>query len=167
MNSDACEAVTKDFVKVILERLSTSGEFNEEDAKHNLHQLLTPEYAHSINGTASLSKISHRSGSSIAAKRVEAAAELAAKEAQYKATQEEIKQKQKIRLMEEQHKSDLETQRAHLEWLQAKKDVETACARLDTYEREIKRESVPPQPQHIQPNGQSTDHLVPLLTFPI
>ncbi|KAL1252053.1 hypothetical protein QQF64_019849 [Cirrhinus molitorella] len=151
---DACEAVTKDILKIVLERLAMSGQFDEPEARLHLHQLLAHEYAHSVYGTASLSRASHHSESSIAAKRTEAAAELAAKEAQYRAMQEEIKQKEKIRLMEEQHKRDMEMQCARLERLQAEKDMEAARARLKVYEREIKQENVS---QLIQPNnGQFT-----------
>ncbi|KAL1263752.1 hypothetical protein QQF64_006491 [Cirrhinus molitorella] len=151
---DACEAVTKDILKIVLERLAMSGQFDEPEARLHLHQLLAHEYAHSVYGTASLSRASHHSESSIAAKRTEAAAELAAKEAQYRAMQEEIKQKEKIRLMEEQHKRDMEMQCARLERLQAEKDMEAARARLKVYEREIKQGNVS---QLIQPNnGQFT-----------
>lgn len=111
---DACEAVTKDIVTVVLERLSSiNGDFDEENERRHLHQLLAHDYAHSIYGTASQSRASHPESMSVAAKRAEAAAELAAKEAQYRAMQEEIEQKEKIRLMEEQHKKELEIQRVH------------------------------------------------------
>lgn len=53
---DACEAVTKNIVKIVFERLSMSGDFDEEDARHKLHQLLTHKYAHSVYGTASQSR---------------------------------------------------------------------------------------------------------------
>ena len=79
---DACEAVTKDIVKIILERISEiSGEFDKEHERSRLHQLLAHDYAYSIYGTvASHSRASqHSETQSIAAKRAEAAAELAAK----------------------------------------------------------------------------------------
>ena len=150
---DACEAVTKDIVKIILERVTEiGGEFNEEHERCRLHQLLAHDYALSIYGAvASHSRAGqHCETLSIAAKRAEAAAELAAKEAQYKIMQEEIKQKEKIRLMEGQHKKGLEMQRSQLERLQAERDVEVARARLEIYDREIKQENVyqPTQPNN-------------------
>ena len=93
---DACEAVTRDVMKIILERISQiNGEFNEGHERSCLNQLLAHDYAHSIYGSvASHSQASqHSETPSIAAKRAEAAAELAAKEAHYKIVQEEIKQK--------------------------------------------------------------------------
>ncbi|XP_038158088.1 uncharacterized protein LOC119794558 [Cyprinodon tularosa] len=147
---DACEAVTKDIVKIVLERLAAiSGDFDEENERRRLHQLLAHDYAHSIYGTASQSRASHSDLISVAAKRAEAAAEFAAKEAQCRVMQEEIKQKEKIRLMEEQHKRELDIQRAHLERLQAERDRDVARARLEIYDREIEQESMY---QPIQPD---------------
>ena len=138
---DACEAVTKDIMKIVYERLSAiDGYFDAERERHQLHQLLAHDYAYSIYGTASLSGSSHHSEStSIAAKRADAAAELAAREAQYKVMQEERKQKEKIRIMEEHHRKELDMQRSELERLQAERDMEAARARLDIYDREIKQ----------------------------
>lgn len=46
---DACEAVTKDIVKIVLECVSAiSGEFNEENERCHLHQLLAHDHANSI-----------------------------------------------------------------------------------------------------------------------
>lgn len=70
---------------------------------------------------------------SIAAKRAEAAPELAAKEAQYRIIQEEIKLNKKIRLIEKQHKRELEMQQSHsltTECLQAERYMVAAPARL-------------------------------------
>lgn len=80
---DACKAVTKDILKIVYECLAAiDGEFDAEHEKYRLRQLQAHDYAHSIYGTASQSGASHRSESTItAAKRAEAAAELAAKEA--------------------------------------------------------------------------------------
>lgn len=68
--------------------------------------------------------------------------------------QEERKQKERIKALEEQHKKQLETERSELERLQAEKDVEAARARLEAYDREIpmndiqsvKSEQVSPNP---------------------
>lgn len=98
---------------------------------------------------------------------MEAAAELAAKEAEYRAMQEEIKQKEKIRVMEEQYKRDLEIQHVHLERLQAERDMDAARARLKIYEREIKQENVPQLTQLNNKQFTLKDTLAPLLTFPI
>lgn len=92
---------------------------------------------------------------SIAAKRAEAAPELAAKEAQYRIIQEEIKQNKKIRLIEEQYKRDLEIQQSHLERLQAERYMVAAPARLEIHDREIKQESFY---QCIQPDNRLSTH---------
>lgn len=170
---DVCEAVTKDIVRIFLERIAAiGGDFDEKRERCRLHQLLTHNYAHSIYGTAFQSRASHHSeSSSIAAKRAEAAAELAAKEAHYRVMQEELKQRKKIRLMEEQHKRKLETQWAHLECLQAERDMDAACARLEIHDWEIKQESVhqpikennrqPTFSAHVGPQCPRTDRPVP------
>ncbi|KAI4902936.1 hypothetical protein NFI96_019343, partial [Prochilodus magdalenae] len=95
---DACEAVTNDITKVVFERLTgVNGDFDAEYEGRRLRELLAPDYAHSIySSTASESSASQLSGSScIAAKRADAAAELAAKEAEYKVLLEERRQKEK------------------------------------------------------------------------
>lgn len=139
---DACEAVTKDIIKIVYERISAIDEFDAERERHRLRQLLAQDYAYSIYGTASQSGVSQHSESAfIAAKRVDAAAELAAKEVQYKIMQEERKQAEKIRIMEEQHRKELDMQRSELERLQAERDMEAARARLEIYDREIKQET--------------------------
>lgn len=87
--------------------------------------------------------------------------------------QEERKQKEKIRMMEEQ----LDIQKSELERLQAETDMEAARVRLEIYKREIKQET---DSQPIQQNiGQITSyppyvtkalttlHQHPLLTCPI
>lgn len=139
---DACEAVTKDIMKIIYECLSAiDGDFDADHERHRLHQLLAHNYAYSIYGTASQTSASqHSETASIAAKRLEAAAELAAKEAQYKMMQEEIRQKEKIRTMEEQHKREIDMQRSELERLQAERDMEAARVKLEIYDKEIRME---------------------------
>ncbi|XP_032363653.1 uncharacterized protein LOC116677092 [Etheostoma spectabile] len=140
---DACEAVTKDIIKLIYERLSEVDEdFDAECERQRLRQLLAHDYAYSIYGTASQSGASRHSESTLlSAKRADAAAELAAKEAQYKLMQEERIQKEKIREMEEQHKKELEVQKSELERLRAERDVEAARARLEIYDREIRQDN--------------------------
>ena len=137
---DACEAVTHDITKVIYERLTgINGDFNAEDERNRLRELLDRDYAISIYGsTAAPSGITHHSSSScIALRRAEAAADLAAKEAEYRIIQEEGKQKERIKALEEQHQKELEIQRSELERLKAERDVEAARARLESYNREM------------------------------
>lgn len=90
---DSCESVTKDLMKIISKRLAAIDEYDADREKQRLHQLLAYEHAKSIFGTTSRS--SYHSEASVTAKRIDAAAELAAKEAQYEITKEEIKQRQK------------------------------------------------------------------------
>ncbi|KAK2846852.1 hypothetical protein Q5P01_009851 [Channa striata] len=134
---DSCEAVTKDIMKIIMERLAAIDDYDAEREWQRLHQLLAHEHARSIYGTASQSS-RYSETSSIAVKRIDAAAELAVKEAQYKITQEEMKQKEKLRDMEEKHKRELDAQKSELERLQAEKEIQAARAKLEVYDKEMR-----------------------------
>lgn len=151
---DACDAVTADITKVVYERMSgIDGEYNEENVKQRLRELLKQDFAHSIYGST-VSRISHKSSdhsiarsgtyssnnsatSCVVVKRADALAELAVKEAEYKGLLEEKKQKERIQLQ----KVDLETQQRELERLQAERDIKVAKARLDAYTQEVMRET--------------------------
>ncbi|KAL7842113.1 hypothetical protein SRHO_G00238020 [Serrasalmus rhombeus] len=140
---DACEAVTKDIVKIAYERIvEVDGEFNAEHEKGRLQELLNCDYAHSVYGSV-VSKKSSKSSlysatSLVVAKWAEAAAELAAREAEFEMLIEEEKQLEKI----EQQQRALEAQRRELERLQAEKELKAARARVEAYEQEATRESV-------------------------
>lgn len=135
---DSCEAVNKDIMKILNERIVAIDDFDPATERLRLHQLLTHQYARSIYGTASQLSVGKLSDtSSIAAKRIDAAAELAAKEAEYKIVQEEIRQREKIRDIEEQHRKELEVQKSELERLKAEKEMQAARAKLETYDREM------------------------------
>ena len=149
---DACEAMTKDLMKIVNERLAAvDGDYDAVRERHGLHQLYAHDYAHFVFGTASQSCASQHSESKIlTANRTDAVAELAAKEAQYKTLQEERKQKEKIRIMEEYHRKELEIQKSELERLQVERDMEVARARLEIYDRETRQET---DRQSIQQNN--------------
>ncbi len=153
---DACEAVTRDIVKIIYERLSgVDGEFDAEREKCRLRELLDRDYAQSIYGSTAAQSCVTLS-SYIALKRADAAAELAAKEAEYKIVQEERKQKERIKALEEQHKKELETERSELERLQAGRDVEAARARLEADDREIQMNDIQSvKSEQVSPNSAS------------
>ncbi|KAG1930139.1 hypothetical protein F2P79_022561 [Pimephales promelas] len=140
---DACEAVTNDLVKIVLERLAiVDGDFDAEQERRRLHELLAHSYAHSIYGSStSQTSVSSSSRSSCTSKRADAVAELAAKEAEYKMMQAERQQKEKMRTLEEQLRQELETQRFELERLKVEKDIEIARARVKSYDEEIKQET--------------------------
>lgn len=141
---DACEAVTRDIIKIIYERITgVDGDFDAERERGHLRELLKHDYACSIYGSSAAgSSVSHHSSSSyLASKRADAAAELAAKEAEYKAAQEERKQKERMKALEEQHKREMESQRSELERIQAEKELEAARARLEAYNRELAQTS--------------------------
>ncbi|KAK0147947.1 hypothetical protein N1851_012313 [Merluccius polli] len=160
---DACEAVTRDIVKIALERISgIDGEFDSEAVKQRLHELLNRDYAHSIYGSTASPPSQHSSKgfsqhSVVAAKRADAAAELAAKEAEYEVLLKEEKQKEKIQLLEEQQRKELEAQKRELERLKAEKDIKArvcsnyrgitllslpaARARFTTYDQEVMQEA--------------------------
>lgn len=65
------------------------------------------------------------------AKRIEAEAELAAKEAEYAIILEEKEQKERIQLLEERQRREFDAQRSEFERLQAEKEVREARARLE------------------------------------
>lgn len=140
---DACEAVTTDIIKVAYERISGIDEFDSEQAKHRLRELLESSYARSIYGST-VTRISHRSTTQLShhtvsslgtSKQAEAAAELAAKEVEYNILMEENKQKEKIQELRDKQERDLNVQKRELEKLQAEKDLRVAQARFEAYNR--------------------------------
>ncbi|XP_032405324.1 uncharacterized protein LOC116710411 [Xiphophorus hellerii] len=145
---DACEAVTNDIIRVAYERLSGIDDYDSGKVKARLRELLNPDYAQSIY-SSSITYLSKRSDASnsnsarsvVAVKRAEAAAELAAKEAEYEVLLEEEKQRERIQLLEERQRKELESQKRELERLKAEKELKAARARLITYDHEIKSES--------------------------
>ena len=144
---DACEAVTRDIVKIAYERISGIDEdFDSETAGQRLHELLKRDYACSIYGSTASPLSQHSKCSSqhsvVATKRADAAAELAAKEAEYEVLLKEEKQKEKIQLLEEQQRKELEAQKRELERLKAEKDIKAARARLVVYNQEVMQEDV-------------------------
>ncbi len=136
---DACDAITHDIVRIILERLSGVDEdFDAERERTRLRGLLEHDFARSIYGSTAASNRSQRSSSSqLTAKRADAAAELAAKEAEYEIVLEEQRQQEKIKALEEEHKKQMAAQTSELERLKAQKDVKAARARFEAYNREL------------------------------
>ncbi|RXN30619.1 actin cytoskeleton-regulatory complex pan1-like protein [Labeo rohita] len=126
---DACDAITRDIVRIILERLSGVEEFDAEGERTRLRGLLEHDYAQSIYGSTAASKRSQRSSvSQLTAKRADAAAELAAKEAEYEIVLEEQRQQERIKALEEEHKKQMAAQTSELERLKVQKDVKAARA---------------------------------------
>ncbi|KAL0147545.1 hypothetical protein M9458_057146, partial [Cirrhinus mrigala] len=135
---DACDAITRDIVRIILERLSGVEEFDAEGERTRLRGLLEHDYAQSIYGSTAASKRSQRSSvSQLTAKRADAAAELAAKEAEYEIVLEEQRQQERIKALEEEHKKQMAAQTSELERLKVQKDVKAARARFEAYDREL------------------------------
>lgn len=130
---EECDAIFNDLMKILYERMAgAKGEFGAQRESHAIHQLLNHNNHHSIYGTTPLTSVSQtQAGSSLAAQRVEAADELAAKEAQSKFMQEEQTQKKKI----EQQMKELQLQT--FQCLQAERDMQADCATLDVYDREV------------------------------
>ncbi|XP_028833971.1 uncharacterized protein LOC114789067 [Denticeps clupeoides] len=131
---DACEAVTKDMVKIAYERIAgIDGEFDGETVKQHLRELLNRDYARSIYGsTVSLSS-QNSIASMVAVKVADAAAELAARKVEYEMLLEEEKQCERIQQLEEQQKRDLAAQKNGLARLKAEKDIRAAQAKLNIY----------------------------------
>lgn len=125
---DACDAITRDIVRIILERLSGVDEdFDAEREITRLHGLLEHDYAQSIYGSTAASNRSQRSSASqLTAKRADAAAELAAKEAEYEIVLEEQRQQERIKALEEEHKKQMAAQTSEMERLKAQRDVKAA-----------------------------------------
>ncbi|KAG1924936.1 hypothetical protein F2P79_025858 [Pimephales promelas] len=141
---DACDAVTKDIVKIAYERISgVDGDLDVERKRERLSELLDRDYARSVYGST-VSRISSKSSTPISqpslnsilmAKRIEAEAELAAKEAEYAAIMEEKEQRERIQLLEERQKRELDAQKSEYERLLAVKEVRAARARLKVYDK--------------------------------
>lgn len=96
-------------------------------------QLQVPVHTHKSPSLHSVSSV-------IAAKRADAVAELAAKEAEYEVLLEEERQKERIQLLGEQQRKELEAQKRELERLEAEKDNSSARARFVTYNQEVEQE---------------------------
>ncbi|XP_038157348.1 uncharacterized protein LOC119794073 [Cyprinodon tularosa] len=145
---DACEAVTKDIIKVAHERLSGIDDYDSDKVKRRLRELFDLDYAKSIysysvtNSSKQSSACKSMSAKSeVAVRRAEAAAELAAKEAEFEVFIEEEKQKERIQLLEERQRRELESQKREIERLKAERELKAARARLVTYDQELKGES--------------------------
>lgn len=142
---DACEAVTADIIKIVNERITgVEGDFDGEKEKRRLCTLLSHQYAHSVFGTTvsqvsqKISNSSHWSIiSSLEAKCIDAAAEVAANQAAYNVLLEESKQREKINQLEEQHKKALDVELKELEGIQAQTDLKAAQAKLEIYNQEV------------------------------
>ena len=135
--TDACAAVTLDIVSLMQHRYTETGDkWDEPNERARLHSLLDSEYAHSIYGSTIMnasiashaeterSRYSNKTEtSSIVAKRAEVAAELAAKEAELKAIEEEEVEKAKLE--------------REIKRLQAQKEIKIGQAKMKVYETEL------------------------------
>ncbi|XP_042626645.1 uncharacterized protein LOC122147619 [Cyprinus carpio] len=162
---DACEAVTADIIKIVNERITgVDGDFDGKREKRRLRTLLDHQYAHSIFGSTvsqfsqKTSNSSHRSViSSLEAKRVDAAAEVAAKQAAYDVLLEESKQREKIKRLEAQHKRALDVEVKELERIQAQRDLKAAQAKLEIYNQETEKEKTNLSKDCSSSNGSDSD----------
>ncbi|KAI3351063.1 hypothetical protein L3Q82_005630 [Scortum barcoo] len=117
---DTCESVTKEIISIAYSRaIDDENEFDEGQERSRLHDLLHRDYAKSVYGSAASltnhSMSDHQSiASSIAARRADAAADLAAKEVNYEMILREEKQRESIRELEEQQRKALEAQKREL-----------------------------------------------------
>ena len=88
---DACESISKDLVQIAYDTMLDE-DFDKEQRHNRLLELRDRDSSHSIFGAqsqASSGRSHHSKAQSVAASRLEAAAELAAKEAEYEARVEE------------------------------------------------------------------------------
>ena len=142
---DSFTAVTHDIVSLMQHRISEIGEpWDDHVEHHRLHILLDQQYAHSAYGSTILnlsiapmseagnSQKSNKSVvSTLAAKKAEAAAQLAAKEAEMKAIENE--EAKKVQL-----ERSIEAQRLEIRKLDAQKEIKVTQARMNAYNRELK-----------------------------
>ena len=105
---DACEFLSKDLLKIVHERIYTG----PREVQNQFNELFGFDSPYSFGPPPQISSRlgHHPKPTLVTASRVEAAAELVAKEAEYKARMEELKRKRRIREQEEQRKA-LEAQR--------------------------------------------------------
>ena len=141
---DSCTAVTHDIVSLIQHTISEVGDPWDDHAEHHhLHILLDQQYAHSACGStilnpsiAPMSEAGNRQqsnksvASTLVAKKAEAAVQLAAKEAELKAIENE--QAKKVRL-----ERSIEAQRLEIRKLDAQKEINVTQARMNAYNREL------------------------------
>ncbi len=167
---DACSAVTRDLNSLMQHRLVEVGdEWNDKAERLRLHSLLDREYAQSVYGTTLLNPSiassepgrSYKSGRSqvsvIATKRTEAAAELAAKEAELKAMEEEESEKAKL-------EQTIEAQRRQIKWLETQREIKVTRARMNVYDQEmgnLTRDSHPSVNQIPDPRMITTTSVTP------
>ncbi|KAI7812659.1 hypothetical protein IRJ41_006686 [Triplophysa rosa] len=113
---DACEAVTKDIVKIAFERISgIDGHFDDARVRQGLCELLDRDYARSVYGsTVSNSRSSSTSSVPIS----------------------QSTARSMVLLLEEKQRRDLDAQKEELERLRAGKEIRAARARLDVYNQE-------------------------------
>ena len=136
---DACESISKDLLRFLYDRM-VDEEFDELEEHYRLRELRGRDTSQSIFGPQS--QVSHHSKTaSVVAIRAAAAADLAAKEAEYEALAEEQKKKNSIRDLEEHQMRDLEAQKEELEQLQAKRVVKIARAKLKAYDQAVQEEA--------------------------
>ena len=140
---DACTAVTRDVISLMQHRLTeVDEEWDERAERLRLHSLLDRNYAQSVYGSllqtstapsaiTVRSQWSHKSEkSSIAAKRAETAAQLAAKQAKLEATEEEDAARAKL-------KQSIEVQRHEIKRLETQKEIKVTKAKMDVYDKEL------------------------------
>ncbi|XP_036066938.1 GRB10-interacting GYF protein 2-like [Oryzias melastigma] len=137
---DSCEAVTADIMKVSYERMAgIDGDYDPQQVQQRLKELLKSRYARSIYGST-VSRVSRsiqsQEGTTLTVKQVDAAAELAAKEAEFEVLMEEEKQREKI----EEQQRQIEVERRRLERIQVEKDLKAARARLHVYNQGVSQE---------------------------
>lgn len=92
----------------------------------------------SIYGSSASHSTHHSKASFAAAKRAEAAVDLAAKEVE---CEEEKKQRERIQHLGEQQRTEVEAERREVERIQAEKNLSAARAKLQAFEQEAGRES--------------------------
>ena len=141
---DSCTAVTHDIVSLIQHRISEVGDPWDDHAEHHrLYILFDQQYAHSAYGStilnpsiAPMSQVgnSRQSNkavtSTLAAKKAEAAAHLAAKEAELKAIENEEAKKVQV-------ERSIEAQRLESRKLDAQKKIKVTQVRMNAYNREL------------------------------
>ena len=126
---DKCDSLTH-----TLERKSIRGESAAARNEEDIRSVRSRSSRASRKLGRSRASWSSKAPSVIDVKRADAAAELAAREAEFNALQEEAKHKEATARIEAEFKTELAQRKLKLEQLEAKKQIEIARAKLRVYE---------------------------------
>ncbi|KAL4230450.1 hypothetical protein ACF0H5_010832 [Mactra antiquata] len=122
---DACSAITKNLVKIAVEKIANVDEFENEDV---LKSLYNNEYAGSVFSS---------NESQVSLKIADAAADYAAKKAEYDAIKAKENYEIELEKLQEEHRKNIELKQRELRKLEAESSMRVAEARLKVFEQYV------------------------------